>query len=90
MKCVKGQPDFSFLSVDKLRECERALQNVLFAYERCDAISKSTLEEIEKMRKAFADETMSRVVDMPDVIEEHTPPKPIRKIPLKRTHLTRK
>lgn len=95
LKCVKGEPDFSFLSIEKLRECERALQNVLFSFERCDYVSQDTLLELERMRKAYADEALKRVAEMPDkTVSTPSADKEVKsslkKIPLKRKHLTRK
>lgn len=99
MKCVKGEPDFSFLSIEKLRECERALQNVLFVYDRCESISKDTLEDIMLIRKAFADEAMKRTCEIPKEVKRYikndikATKVVARKIELKRNknkHLTRK
>lgn len=90
MKCVKGEPDFSFLNIEKLRECERALQNVIFAFERCDDVSSEALKSMEMMRKACADEVMNRVSKIPGRPKPEVVSKAVRKIPLKRSHLTRK
>lgn len=74
---LKGLPDFTHLSDEKLREYVEFAQQMIFAYEHCDEEKTRVLKEVWKQ---LSDENTDRLCSTPFKRVEESSPSVIHKI----------
>ena len=75
---MKGKPDFSAISDEKLKEYIDLAQQMIFAYELCDEEKTRVLREVWKQ---MSDEYADRMANAPFIVEpEKEVPTTVHKI----------
>lgn len=74
---MKGQPDFSTLSDEKLKEYIDLAQQMIFAYQYCDEEKTRVMKEVWKQ---MSDEYSDRLCNAPFIEPEKEAPTVVHKI----------